>query len=319
MKPLVFASVVAAFFTVLCACTPRSDVGKRVVVKVNNHQLTGQQFAEKLAHRLKDRVALSVKDPISLSRTKQEIVSQFILESLLKDSAQESSIQVTDDMIKKELDQMRSGFPDDLSFRKSLAEENLSLSSLKDQISQSLLTRLYFGKLNEGTKTPTAAEIKTYYEANKSKFIKKDRIYLRQIVVDDLVKAEEIKKSLPQKDFGSLASKFSISPEAKSGGVIGWVEKDSLDTFEKAFALPVGAVSPPLESPYGVHLFKVEKKKPAGAASLDEVQLQIQKELEIQREQAAFLAWLDKSLRKSTVLKNTEYIEKILVETRSTL
>jgi peptidyl-prolyl cis-trans isomerase C len=290
-----------------------------VVLKVNSHQLTAHQFAGDLARRLKHFDALSVKDPGQLKRVKQELVSDFVLESLISDSAKELGIEINEQTVNKTVDELRSGFPDDLAFRRSLAEENISFSDLKVELVRSLTQQQFFSELNKDIPAPNQKDIEIYYSSNRQKFMRKERVLLRQIVVDEIVKAEELRKEIGKKDFAKMAARYSLAPEGKSGGLVGWIERESLDTFEKAFSMPVGAISQPLESRYGFHIFKVEKKSPAGAASLDEVRLQIENQIRAQREQAAFLAWLDKRLRLSTVMRNNEFIDNVSVETRQTL
>lgn len=256
---------------------------------------------------------------MNLARAKDEVVRTFILSSLIADAAKDMQLSVSESELTAAVNEVRSGFPDDIAFRRSLAEENLSFLAWKDRVRQSLLEKKFFTKLREGGEKISPSEISSFYESNKSKYIRKERVLLRQIVVDELPKAEELRAELKKRDFGTLASKYSVAPEAKSGGTVGWIEKGTVDIFDKAFSLNQGAISSPLESPYGIHIFKVEKKRPAGTAGLDEVRAEIEKELAIRKEQAAFLSWLDKQLRKSVVMKNVQFIDKMSVETRATL
>lgn len=306
-------------FAFSAGCTPRAQLSRSTLLKVNDHQLSAQQFAESLAHGLRKFDALTAKDPVNLARAKDEVVRAFILSSLIIDAAKELQLSVSESELTAAVNEVRSGFPDDIAFRRSLAEENLSFLAWKDRVRQSLVEKKFFEKLREGGDKVSPAEVNAFYESNKPKYLRKERVLLRQIVVDELPKAEELRAELKKRDFGTLASKYSVAPEAKAGGTVGWIEKGTVDIFDKAFNLNAGAISSPLESPYGIHIFKVEKKRPAGTAGLDEVRAEIEKELATRKEQAAFLAWLDKQLRKSVVMKNVQFIDKMTVETRATL
>ena len=306
------------FFLIgLFGCTPSSNVGRTPVIKVNNHVLTTKEFAESLAHSLRKLDALTAKDPHHVRRAKDEIVRRFIVRSLILDSTSELKIKVTEDDVLEEVNSFRALYPEDISFRRMLAEEELSLITWKERIKFTLIEKKFFQHLASKTSSPSEEEVKRFYEQNKQRFQKKERVLLRQIVIDDLAKANEIKAELKKRDFNTLATRFSIAPESKNGGFIGWIEKGTVDIFDKTFALQVGTVSQVLESSYGFHIFKVEKKKPAGLALLEEVKSEILKEIQIQKEQAVFLSWLDAQLRKSRVLKNNEIIDKMIVETRS--
>jgi parvulin-like peptidyl-prolyl isomerase len=61
----------------------------------------------------------------------------------------------------------------------------------------------------------------------------------------------------------------------------------------------VGRVSDPVASPYGVHLFLVEEKRPAGLASLDDAREELAAQLHRERKERAFAEWLQE-LRQQT-------------------
>lgn len=293
-----------------------SRVAARPVVQVNDHNLSAKEFADRLARRLKSFDALSAKDPNNVKRAKEDVIRVFILQALTEDYAKKTGVTVDDSELEREINQFRASYPDDLSFRRTLAEENLSMSDWKEELRQTLLSRKVFKKISEKLQQPSAEEIRKYYEENKSLFKRKERIYLRQIILDDLSKAQSVRDELKKKDFVELAKKYSVAPEAKTGGLVGWVEKGTVDIFDKAFALPVGGMSQVLESSYGFHIFKVERKTGPGFASMDEVKKEIVQTLMGKKEQAEFADWLDKQIRSSRVLRDNELIGAISVETR---
>lgn len=308
---------ILGLFVFLAACTgAERRAGSMVVTSVNEHNLTARDFAQLLGRRLRGLDALTAKDPNNVARIKEEIISNFILQSLIKDFAKSENIVVSDSEVEREVNQIRSSYPDDFTFRKVLAEEGVSLVDWKQEIAQNMLEIKVMEKVGAGITKPAESELSTYYAEHKDRFRRSERVYLRQIVVDELPKAETLKTELRKRDFAELAKKFSVSPEAKAGGLVGWVEKGAVDIFDKAFSLPMGVVSGVLESPYGFHIFKVEKKAPAGYANLEEVRPQVQAMLRAQKQQALFTAWLDQQIRKSVVKKDLVLIGSISIETR---
>lgn len=302
---------------VLTSCNwGNRGLSSKPVVQVNDHQLTVKEFSNQLARRLKNFNALAAKDPSNVARAKEDILRVYILQALTEDYAKKNSIKVDDAELEKELNSFRSSYPDDLSFRRVLADENLSVSDWKEELRQTLLYQKVFRIISTKIQNPTEAEVLRYFEDNKSQFKRQERIYLRQIISDELTKAQSIRDELKKKDFSDLAKKYSVSPEAKNGGLVGWIEKGSVDIFDKAFSLPIGGMSQVLESPYGFHIFKVERRQPAGYASLTEVKAQITQALLGRKQQAEFSAWLDQQIRASRVLKDQELISAITVETR---
>ncbi len=293
-----------------------SRVAAKPVVQVNSHTMSTKEFADRLARRLKNFDALSAKDPNNVKRAKEEVIRSFILQALTEDYAKKADISIDDTELEKEINQFRASYPDDLSFRRTLAEENLSMSDWKEELKQTLLARKVFKKISGGIQPPAPTEIQKYYDSNKELYRRKERIYLRQIILDELSKAQSVRDELKKKDFVELAKKYSVAPEAKAGGLVGWVEKGSVDIFDKAFTLPIGGMSQVLESSYGFHIFKVERKAGPGFATLDEVRDEIVQTLMGQKEQAEFAGWLDKQIRSSRVLRDYELIGAVSVETR---
>ncbi|UXR65723.1 peptidyl-prolyl cis-trans isomerase [Bdellovibrio bacteriovorus] len=306
------------FMSLALAGCPSSyqKISTKPVEKVNDHVLTSKQFANQLARRLRNFDALAAKDPNNIHRIKEEILRDFLVKSLTLDWARAQSIVISEATLDKEVDGLRANYPDDLSFRRALAQENLSFSEWREELRYSLVEREVFKKINEKVKAPTEEEIKRYYEDNKDRYKRKERIYLRQIVVDEDAKADAIKVDLKSGDFAELARKYSITPEAKQGGVVGWIEKGTVDYFDPLFSAGSGVQT--IKSPFGIHLIRVEKKAGASTLALEEVKPQIIRSLRAQREQAEYVAWLDAQLRSSKVLKDYELMNSIKVDTRGT-
>lgn len=308
---------ILSLFFVASGCTSNyQKLSTKPVVKVNDHVLTAKEFSNQLARKLKDLDALTAKDPSTVLRTKEELLRSFIVKSLTLDWARANNLVVSESDLDKEVDKYRANYPDDLSFRRLLAQENLSFSEWREDLRYTLIERAVFKKLNERIKPPNEIEIKHYFDEHKERFKKKERIYLRQIVTDEQGKADLLKSQVKSKDFAELAKKYSIAPEGKAGGLVGWIEIGTVDFFDPLFKSAVGSVTQ-LKSPFGFHVVKIEKKAPASISSLEEVRNQILRTLKAQREQAEFVKWLDAQLRSSKVLKDSELVNSIIVETRT--
>ena len=289
-------------------------ISTKPVAKVNDHVLTTKQFANQIARKLKNFDALAAKDPNNIHRIKEDVLREFVVKSLTLDWARAQSLVITENQLDQEVDKLRANYPDDLSFRRVLAQENLSFSEWREDLRYTLVEREVFKKLNEKVKAPSEEEIKRYQEEHKDRFKRKERIYIRQIVVDEDAKADAIKVALKTQDFAEVAKKFSITPEAKAGGVVGWIEKGTVDYFDPLFS--AGPALQTVHSPFGVHLIKVDKKAPASVLSVEEAKPQIIRALRAQREQAEYVAWLDAQLRSSKVLKDYELMNSIRIDTR---
>lgn len=65
-------------------------------------------------------------------------------------------------------------------------------------------------------------------------------------------------------DFADMAKRYSESPDASSGGDLGFIEKGALNVIafeQKAFSLPPGQTSDPFETPLGFHIVNVLERE----------------------------------------------------------
>jgi len=292
-----------------------AKVGTKPVAQVNDHVLTAKEFANQLARKLKAYDALLAKDPNTVIRTKEGLLNDFVARSLTLDWAIANNVTISDASLDKEVERMRASFPDDLSFRRSLAKEDLSFSEWRDNLRYVLIEREVFKKITANIQAPTDQEMQSYYNENKERFRRRESIWIRQIVVDDEAKIDAIKDELKKKDFESLAKKYSIAPESSQGGVVGWIEKGSVDFFDPLFEGPLNT-NRTISSPFGKHLVRVEKKRPAGFSDIGEVRALITQEVRGRREKAIYTAWLDAQLRSSRILKDYETINKMKIDTK---
>jgi peptidyl-prolyl cis-trans isomerase C len=316
---LLVISMAVAGFVVLTACTGRETVvQQQTIAKVGPHELTSKQFADDLAHRLSKYDALSAKDPKNVRRTKDAVLNDFIMASILQIWAKQQNMQVSKESIETEIKSIRSGFPDDFSFREELSKQGLSIDQWQKSVELRLLERTVLERLHQKVTDPSEPEIARYYQNNLNRYKHQEKIFLQQIVVAEKSDADQIQAALKaKKSLEGLAKQFSITPEGKNGGNVGWVEKGTLEIFDKAFALPIGKTSETVQSPYGFHVMVVLKKAPAGVIPFPMVHDSIKHELKAKKDQAYFSAWLDQQIRSVHVFKDQQFIESMSVETRN--
>lgn len=125
--------------------------------------------------------------------------------------------------------------------------------------------------------TPTAddAELRRYYDNNRRRFVSPPLFEVEHILFAarhddpdafalareraDAVRAELIRQ--PQR-FAEFARQFSDCPSASVGGSLGQIGPgDTTPAFEAAlFALAPGELSSPVETHYGVHLIRLDRR-----------------------------------------------------------
>jgi len=301
----------------LAACPSQEpNVSGKMVLKVNDQTLSLRDFSNQLARRLKDLDALSAKSTQTVTLLKEELLRAFIARALILDYARTKNITVDSTELEKEVDKIRSSYPDDVTFRRTLAQENISFSEWREQLKFRLIEQKVFAAITSKIKAPTPEELKQYYDQNTAQFKTKERIFLRQIVVEEQGKADYLKGELKKRSLESLARSYSIAPEAKSGGLVGWIGKGEVDFFDPLFTAKIGVPSQIFKTPFGFHIAVVERKSPATTLSFEEVKSRIDRQIRSQKEQAIFTEWLDAQLRSSRVWRDYKLINSLSVDTK---
>ena len=134
------------------------------------------------------------------------------------------------------------------------------------------------------------AEVQKYYDEHAAEYEKPEQVHARHILfrfapgatAEDKAKvrqrAEEVlAKVKAGEDFAALAKQYSEDASAAQGGDLGSFTRGKLVApFERAaFSLAPGETSDLVESPFGLHIIKVDSKESAHTQTLEEVRAQI--------------------------------------------
>lgn len=299
-------------------CTWVREFFSDPLVSVNKHSLKIEDFSRKLTQKARQYDALTVKTPSTVKRLKEEVISQYIVDTLIADFCSTARISVSDSETEKEIESLRSKYPDDESLRRLLAQEGLSLKEWSKDFETTLLKKKLIAYLSAKLPPLDELEVKKYYESHKEHFSHDDRAHLRQIVLARESDAERIYEKLKSgQSFSKLASEYSIAPEKEQAGDLGWIEKGVLEVFDKTFSLKPGQYSEVLKSDFGFHIIELIEKESAKTLSFEQAKAKIREILHQKRESAAFSNWLDGELRKARILRNDQLIEAISIQTKS--
>jgi len=137
----------------------------------------------------------------------------------------------------------------------------------------------------------TDAEVQDYYDIHREQYNKAEEVHARHILFHLDENASEQEKAAARKkaedvlakakageDFAELAKQYSEDEGTKDkGGDLGFFKRGQMVApFEQAaFGLEPGAISDIVESPFGLHIIKVEEKHPAQTQTVDQVRPEI--------------------------------------------
>lgn len=111
------------------------------------------------------------------------------------------------------------------------------------------------------------ADVRQYYEQHPREFTSGEEVHVRQILVHDESLADDIVARLRKGErFENLSSQYSLAPNGKRGGDIGYVSRGELPKmFEDViFSLKPGANSDVIRTDSTFHIFKVDDRRPPG-------------------------------------------------------
>jgi parvulin-like peptidyl-prolyl isomerase len=133
-----------------------------------------------------------------------------------------------------------------------------------------------------------AGEVLAYYEKHKKDFLLQERVQVSQILVDTEEKAVSVLRRLErtgEPEFRTIALEESLGPESSKKGVMGVFQPGDLpvDMERVIFALDEGRTSQVVESAYGFHIFRLDRKFPPALQTESEAAPEIQKRIMAQK------------------------------------
>ncbi len=203
------------------------------------------------------REAVGSDEPELNVTSLSHLFDQFVEEKLLLRAAADKGIEISPEDKHAYLEEIEEGF---------FTEEERAALLTAD--SGPLIDRLKIEKyIREITRDVSVGddEIRTYYDSHPAEYFLPGRIQVSQILLSMESKAVEVwerARLADENGFRDLAQSESVGPEASEGGVMGIFQKGQLppEMEEAIFAMREGEVSPIVESSYGFHIFRLDKR-----------------------------------------------------------
>ena len=250
-----------------------------VVARVQGEEISEAKLVKSIDYYLQKRgkTVAAIQDPDLLKKIRTEVLDILIGQQLLWNAAQKDSIFAEDEEIKKAFDQYQSKFEDTVQFNEKLTESGFNEDSFRENLKQQLSAKKWLQEKILDAITVSESEIHNFYLQNLSKFTEKEQVRTRHILTKVSPEASEkemneamnrmieIKKELDSgADFEKLATQKSQDSSAKGGGDLGYFERGRLvKSYEDvAFNLSPGEISNVFQSSFGLHIVKLEDKKP---------------------------------------------------------
>lgn len=235
--------------------------GDKIILKIKDSVYFNSDFENHVRNLIGNEIK-SLK-AVSLSR----LVDNFIEERILLEAAKDKGVSLTWQEKKEYLAKISN------DLWREAEKESIDEAENKN-LMERLLVEKYTYQLVKNIDV-NQDEIKDYYNLHKKEFLKPERVEVSQILLNTEDKAIEVLEKLKgtsEEKFREIARQESIGVEASKGGKMGLFEMGELPfEMEKVvFSLKEGELSPVVESSYGYHIFRLDKRYELELVSLKE-------------------------------------------------
>ncbi len=243
---------------------------------------------------------------------KKNLLRKMIVESMLLQEADKRGINVSDKELQRYVRNLTYGYTktelEQLLFNQFKTYDEWVQEIRTKLIIEKVMSEVILDKINISEDT-----IKDLYKEKFEGKTSQEKIKLAQIftVSQEKIKqaAEELKAGI---DFHEIAKKYSESPEATNGGILGFISKgEGIEIFDRGFELQEGQTSDVLNSDYGFHIIRVIKRIPPEEINYEKAKPFIIAELTRQEEAKLYEKWLTEKLKKAKIEINKALLDSI--------
>jgi parvulin-like peptidyl-prolyl isomerase len=233
----------------------------------------------RLQDAIKENAANSLRDQID--------------QLLLVQKAKDLNINVDPEVTRELADiQVRAKISDPDKFRSYLQEQTgMTYEEYKDRLKRQMLSQRVIGQEVGYRMNIPEADRRKYYEEHKAEFVRKEQVFLSQILIstegknpEQVAAAEKKAKDVVARarkgeKFSDLVRENSDDPEtARSGGSLPPYERGIMpkNMEDVVFKEKKGFVTDPFKTAQGFVILRIDERFEAGQASFEEVSNEIQ-------------------------------------------
>ncbi|MBI4366158.1 MAG: peptidyl-prolyl cis-trans isomerase [Deltaproteobacteria bacterium] len=287
------------------------------VAVVNGHPISRTLFEQAVRIELMKHDPILLRDATRMAALKERVLETLVTNTLLANAAAQAGVRPTAAELEDAVNTYKGEYTEEAfqAMLQSKGIEYVAWRSLREQ--QYYIDRYWAerGKHAAEATIPTAA-VEEYYREHREEFAEPESARVRQIVTADEATAKQLRERiLKGANFAQLAAEYSLTPDGKQGGDLGYIRRGSFPAVfdEVCFRLPVGAMSDVVQSEYGFHLLKVLDRRPARVIPLSEARETIRQRLRADATAASLEEQRAALRKKARVTIRKDVIAKVVV------
>jgi hypothetical protein len=241
-----FSPLFLATLTVLAACQRKPSVPPDVIVRVGERTIALGDFKRYLERNTGTDLAQMGPEVASA------MLDQYVEEVVFSEYAGAHGVEVSAEKIASAV----------------RSDPGATVIEKRDEMRRQKLIAGLAGEISP----PTDDEVRAYYQSHPGEFKSGEEVHVRQILVHDEALAADIAQKLKSGTrFEDLSAHYSLAPNAKKGGEIGYVSRGELPKMfeDEIFALKPGTVSSVIRTDSSFHIFKVDERRPPGTIDVN--------------------------------------------------
>ena len=238
-----------------------------------------------------------------LTKLRKEAMDEMIKQELVCQAAEAKGIAATEGEVYTAIDEIRQPFKIADEFHRRIQSEGFTQEGYREHVKRMIAAKKYLDDIRLGVAEISDEELEQYYRDNEYRLTFPEQVRVRHILLtwkpmgttdDRAAIREQMKPILARaragEDFAELAGEFSDDYATRNnGGDTGLFKRGEMaPAFEAvAFALKPGEISDPVETPFGVHILRLEEHREAYLLPLDEIREDLRDHLRDERMEAA--------------------------------
>jgi len=238
-----------------------------------------------------------------LDRMRREAMDLMIEQELVRQAAEHEGIAISNAEVDARVAELRSVFDRPEAFARRLENEDFTEESHRKHVAGMLAAGKYMDGIRAAVPAVSDEELTAYYRDNEYRLTFPEKVRVRHILLtwkdmgtqDDraAIRGQMVpilEQARSGEDFAALAREYSEDRDTRlKGGDTGFFYRGQMvPAFEKtAFALAPGEVSDVVETPFGVHIMRLEERRAARLLPLDEIREKLRDHVRKERTEAA--------------------------------